>query len=170
MLSVGDVLVVKVPGKPGAKPRTRTSFFKKTKAGKVLRDKPLTFNPSQAIKWETQVRDYVEMAMVEADWPPGIAAPIDVSWVAVFPRPQARPVKVPKEDWARRGRIYRPSRPDRDNIDKAVMDACTKANVWADDEWVVDGRIITVYASMSEEPGLHLRITILPFAFSYSVK
>jgi len=38
------------------------------------------------------------------------------------------------------------SKPDRDNIEKAILDAITKAGIWADDSLVCDGRTEKVYS------------------------
>jgi Holliday junction resolvase RusA-like endonuclease len=163
---IGLRLSVFVPGRPGAKPRARTSFFD-GKGNK--RDKPVTFTPTKGIRWETEVKEYVELAMVNAMWPKLLEAPMDVSWVGVYPRPKTRPGKVSNEDWKSGKRLYFPSRPDRDNTDKSVLDACTRAEVWADDMWAVTGRITKVYASVREEAHLELRIMVLPMLFSLTL-
>lgn len=48
-------------------------------------------------------------------------------------------------------------KPDRDNLDKAVLDALTRVGMWTDDSLVVDGRIIKRYAARS--PGVQIRIS-----------
>lgn len=72
----------------------------------------------------------------------------------VFPRPQSRVWKtkpMPRE--------YHTKKPDRDNLDKAVLDALSGV-VWTDDSRVCDGRITKVIAAGNEEP--HVLITITP--------
>jgi Holliday junction resolvase RusA-like endonuclease len=164
VLEPGQVVTVRIPGRPGAKARSRTSFF--NRKGERL-DKPRTYNPESGVRWQTHVMDCVQAELFKAGWPKRLEMPIEVSWIAVFPRPKTKPDHIPKGEWKRGIRCYRTSRPDRDNIDKAVLDGCTRAELWQDDKWAVDGRLSMVYASESESPALHLRLTTLPYAFRY---
>ena len=53
------------------------------------------------------------------------------------------------------GPILRPSKPDRDNLDKAVMDALTEARLWKDDGQVcAGGELLKWYAAKGAGPGL----------------
>lgn len=82
-----------------------------------------------------------------------IEGPVAVSWVAVFPRPKAMLAKKFCD-----GRIPHAKKPDRDNIDKAIMDAL-KGYAWRDDCQVSDGgRLVKRYAGRAESP--HVTITI----------
>lgn len=50
-----------------------------------------------------------------------------------------------KRPATRRFEIYKTSRADLDNLEKAVMDALTTARVWDDDALVVDKRSVKVW-------------------------
>jgi Holliday junction resolvase RusA-like endonuclease len=73
----------------------------------------------------------------------------------VFPRPK-------NLIWKKREmpRTYHAKKPDRDNLDKAVMDAL-KGLAWIDDSQVCDGRIIKLIAAGDEQPHVEIRIISL---------
>lgn len=52
-------------------------------------------------------------------------------------------------------------RPDRDNLDKAVLDALTAAGVFGDDCCVCDGQILKRYPRPGEVPGAIIRLSSL---------
>lgn len=81
-----------------------------------------------------------------------MVGPIRCDLCFVFPRPR-------NLIWKKRPmpRIRHIGRPDRDNLDKAVMDAL-KQIVWVDDSQVCDGRIEKWIAAGDEQP--HVVITI----------
>jgi Holliday junction resolvase RusA-like endonuclease len=49
-------------------------------------------------------------------------------------------------------------KPDRDNLDKAVLDALTKAGAWKDDCKVAGGRIMKYWVAKGGEPGAKITI------------
>ena len=53
-----------------------------------------------------------------------------------------------------------PGKPDRDNLDKAVLDALTTLRFWIDDSQVCSGRIVKRYES-GQGPGCQIHITQL---------
>ncbi len=83
---------------------------------------------------------------------PPFSGPTAVSIVAVFERPDRRPATVPPEVWRTGERCWRISTPDRDNVDKAVLDGLTKAGVLADDAIVCGGgEVLKVYAAAAND-------------------
>lgn len=84
---------------------------------------------------------------------PPLDGPLCVDVLAVFPRP-----KLPKKFGA--GRLPHTKKPDRDNIDKAILDSL-KGIVFADDKQVCDGRIQKVIAAGDEQPHVEVIITTI---------
>lgn len=90
--------------------------------------------------------------------------PLVVSVVAVFARPKRQPqhhvgdAELPMPAWPDDGRAWHTTRPDADNIEKAVLDACKLAGVIADDSIICETRIRKVYAAPGEAPCIELRI------------
>jgi Holliday junction resolvase RusA-like endonuclease len=74
----------------------------------------------------------------------------------VFPRPQAL-------IWKKRSmpRLWHDKKPDRDNLDKAIMDSL-KGLAWVDDAQVCEGEIRKFIAAGDEQP--HAVITITPLS------
>jgi len=56
------------------------------------------------------------------------------------------------------GRIPHICTPDRDNLEKAVMDALTNAKLWKDDCIVFDGPIGKWYHAIGEDAGVEIRL------------
>jgi Holliday junction resolvase RusA-like endonuclease len=81
-----------------------------------------------------------------------LQGPLDCSITFVLPRPQSMVWKTRDMPRARHAK-----KPDRDNLDKAVMDAL-KGIAWIDDAQVCDGRIQKWIAAGDEQP--HAVITI----------
>ena len=99
-----------------------------------------------------------------------LEGPLQVDIVAVFPRPKyllklhgrgplkGAPVHSP-------GRIWHDKKPDRDNIDKGILDGL-KA-YWGDDCQVCCGEVLKVYAAMDELPHVEVRISEAPSVQDY---
>ncbi len=84
--------------------------------------------------------------------------PLRVDVTFVFPRPKTirrngRTARVPVVG----PRIVKATVPDRDNLDKAVLDAL-KGIAWTDDGQVADGRLRKFYAASGEQPHVAVRI------------
>ena len=94
----------------------------------------------------------VRMAASEAYTGPPLLGPLRVDVLAVFPRHSDK-------IWKRKPmpRYRHVEKPDRDNLDKAVLDAL-KGITWRDDCQICDGRIQKWRASGDEQP--HVVITI----------
>jgi len=77
--------------------------------------------------------------------------PVALHIEAVMPRPKRL---LRKKDPP--GRLWCPTKPDWDNIGKAVGDALTAAGVLRDDVLVVDAQVRTLYAARDEGPSVRV--------------
>jgi Holliday junction resolvase RusA-like endonuclease len=60
----------------------------------------------------------------------------------IFPRPKSR-----------KGDLFVTTKPDIDNLEKAVFDALTARRIWRDDSQVADQRSLKVYEETGNTPG-----------------
>ena len=115
--------VITIPGVPVSKLRPRV-----TKTGRA-------YTPAKTRNWERMAADVISL-----EW--GSLTVIDraitLGVTAIYPRPKSRPKKVPLDQWTSGLRIWRPCRPDLDNLVKAVLDATEKSGVIVDDSLVVE--------------------------------
>ncbi len=79
-----------------------------------------------------------------------IEGPIRAIIVAVWKRPQRMKKAHP-------GRHWRPSKPDCDNVAKAVLDALNGV-AYEDDSQVVELTVQTIYAAAGEDPRLEIYV------------
>jgi Holliday junction resolvase RusA-like endonuclease len=145
---------IRIDVSPVAQPRTKVTAFggharayspttKKTAAGTV---------PHPIVEFKHAVR----AAMIGSGICPG---PIRVGLELVFPRPAGYPKDsgLPKDVWKSGSRYRHTKKPDRDNVDKAVLDAL-KDVTWRDDCQVCSGPIEKWVAAVGETP--HVVLTI----------
>lgn len=134
------LLKVHIPGLPQAKERPR--FNSKTKRA---------YTPRDTQGWEAGAGQVLAFA-----W--GAREPINeavgVKVIAVWPRPQTRPQVVSRRAWKGEGRIWKPTRPDGDNVLKAALDAVQHSKALVDDGRVARAWVDTYYAALGEEPGV----------------
>lgn len=89
--------------------------------------------------------------------PHPLEAPLSVSLVVYLPRPKALMRRKDPE-----GLIWCAKKPDRDNLDKAVLD-CLKDDGWfRDDSQVVTGGVSKVYHAKGGVPGCLVTIETDP--------
>lgn len=133
-------LSIHVPAIPVAQPRpkaTRINGFTRV------------YNPKGPVD---AFKATVRMAVQQAYQGPPIESPLSVSIIFVFPRTKDL-------IWKRRPmpRVRHAKKPDRDNCDKAVLDALNKL-IWLDDSQVCAGSIEKWIAAGDEQP--HVTIVI----------
>ncbi len=96
----------------------------------------------------------VRLAAAEVYRGPPLDGPVCVNLVFTFPRPKSMIWKIKPMP-----RLRHAKKPDRDNLDKAVLDALTGL-MWRDDAQVCDGSITKWIAAGDEQPGVE--ITVIP--------
>jgi Holliday junction resolvase RusA-like endonuclease len=74
-----------------------------------------------------------------------IEGPVRVNLTFFMPRPKS----------AKKSVEYPAGRPDRDKLERAVMDALTNSGIWKDDGQVVDGRTVKMYAGGRHPDGIY---------------
>lgn len=82
-----------------------------------------------------------------------LAGPLRVDLTFLMPRPQSRSRKCDPD-----GRMPFTAKPDRDNLDKAVLDCLTSLGMWGDDAQVIGGEVWKWYAAKGERPGAIVRV------------
>ncbi len=127
------MLTIVIPGEPCAQGRPRMA-----RAGTGVR----TYDPAKSASWKGAAA--VWMRQAAGPKPPFGDAPVAMTVDAVFKR------KHFTKKWSK-GRIPRPSRPDGDNVLKAVQDAGNGV-LFLDDAQVVDARVRKWYAAEGEAP------------------
>lgn len=132
--------VCAVPGSPIGKGRMRG-----TVAGGHVR----LYTPKKTSDWETGA------AMVmSAFWRKApIEGAVEVEVMAMFPRPK-RLLRKKDPD----GLMWKPSKPDSDNIEKSAWDALVKAGVVRDDALVVLNRTWCCYVDRFGGPRTCIRV------------
>lgn len=119
------------------------------------------YTPEETRRWEAQLAGLAQAQLPAAI----IEGPVRVDILAVVARPQAllkrwakpRPGGHGDGTWAQpMGLLWRPAKPDGDNVRKAVLDAL-KA-FWRDDAQVVSGETLSAYAESDGRARVIVRI------------
>ncbi len=151
-----QVIRFTVPGVPIAQPRPRATL---AHDGKHARLHEVTHIKDAAGKRKphpiAQFKASVALAAANAYSGPPLEQPLRVDILFVFPRTRAQIWKTKPMP-----RLPHPKKPDRDNIDKAVLDALTGL-LWIDDCQVFDGRLTKVIAAGHEQP--HTIVIVTPY-------
>ncbi len=119
-----------VAGVPKAQPRVK-AFARGRHAG--------VYTPDTADGWKAEVR---RAALAKCATPEPLRGPLSVSLVFVMPRPKARKVDY-----------WHATKPDVDNLAKAVLDALGDACIWCDDAQVACLWAKKIYVQGTEAPG-----------------
>lgn len=144
VISVAIIISFVVQGIPIPQPRQRH---------RIVEDHVQNYTPKrhpvQAFKMAAR------LAARQAYQGPPIAGPVRLSLLFLLPRPSRLVWKkkpMPRE-WC-------PCKPDRDNLEKALLDAL-KGIIWIDDAQVCDGQVQKMYAAGREGPCVEVRIETL---------
>ena len=144
-------LRITVPAVPVAQPRPRAS----SRGGHTRVHTPTSIKQADGSRKPHPILAFkatLKHAAALAYQGPPLECPLRVDVTFVMPRPG-------KLIWKTRAmpRVPHTIKPDRDNLDKAVMDALSGL-LWRDDCQVCDGRIVKVIASGAEQP--HVEIVV----------
>lgn len=123
-----NVIKFKVFGTPKAQPRVKAM-----RAGAFVR----MYTPGSANDWKQAI---AAAALLHRPETP-ITGPVSVNSTFYFTRPKRLMRKIDPD-----GEIPHTTKPDRDNLDKAVLDALTGLGFWRDDCQVWDGSPRKLYA------------------------
>lgn len=145
-----------VAGEPKGQPRQRHGTFQRRDGTIGSRN----YSGGQADDWISLVASEAKRHRPTAMIRGGVRVDIEF----VFTRP--------KGHWTARGALTKSAplhhikKPDRDNLDKCILDLLTKLGFWADDNQAVQGQPSKRWAQRSEdgvdEPqGAHVRIVAL---------
>lgn len=130
-----------IPGDPVGKGRPR---FTSPKVGR-----PRAYTPPRTARWEGMAA-----AVLQQEWnQSALDEPVVVDVVAVFQRPRRLDGRNKPT-----GRVPHTIKPDKDNVEKAVLDALKNAGVLRDDCRAYDGRSAKFYAAAGEVP--HVEVTL----------
>lgn len=143
------ILVIRVPAIPVAQPRQRHRIAKSA-AGKSF---VVNYTPSKA-----PVNDFkatVRHAAASEYQGPPFTGPLRVDVCCVFPRPAGMFWKTKPMP-----RVPHAKKPDRDNVDKAVLDSL-KGLLFLDDAQACQGNIEKWVASGDEQPHVLIGVSEL---------
>ena len=133
-----------VVGLPKAQPRAKARAF-----GKFAQ----VYNPKTADDWKMIVRHEARRAWEASGDASPWSGPLRVDLTFYFPRPKAH--LRSNGELKPSAPIWHVAKPDRDNLDKGVLDALTNLGLWPDDKQVCDGRIRKLYGA---QPGCEITI------------
>lgn len=102
---------------------------------------------AKACVWYDAVLEAMKPVLPEAPW----TGPIHLDIDCYFERPKSLSRKKDPD-----GPIRHTAKPDRDNLDKAVLDALKEAGLFKDDSQVCDGAVRKWYAAKGCGPGVIL--------------
>lgn len=157
-----------IAGTPHARPRPRARAMFSKRQGRHI---AVTYQPTRLTigkngkptadslawvrsqEWYEKVRLALFPQRPSEPWSGPVRCTVDV----YFERPQ----RLCKKS-SPKGVIRHTGSPDRDNLDKAILDALTEAGLWADDGQVCDGPVRKWYAEAGCGPGVHIVAEQIP--------
>ena len=135
-------LSITIPGEPVGKGRPR--FNRRT--GEV-------YTPDATRTWERAAAVLAASAARKVRWSVDAAEPIGVRVIAVKSRPKARLRRCDPDE-----RLWRTSKPDGDNVLKAVCDALVNAHVLVDDAQAALKTVESRYAARGETARVEVEV------------
>ena len=143
-----------IVGDPKGQPRARAS-----RQGGFVR----MYTPGSADGWKSLVREAARKAIHESGYSGGFpifAGAVRLDLTIWFPRPKSH---FTKKGIRPDAPTYHTGKPDRDNCDKAVLDALGSESLqlWRDDAQVASGTINKLYAAPGQAAGARIHILCL---------
>lgn len=129
-----------VRGIPKATPRMKAC---------IRGDRAGVYDPGTAAEWKTMV--YLEAKQRRPKEP--FTVPIRCDITFFMPRPKSL---MRKKDYD--GIIPHDKKPDRDNLEKTILDALTLAGFWKDDSQVYCGEVRKYYHGKGGSPGCNITV------------
>ena len=133
------MITFRVDGEPKAQPRVKHALLNRKAGPATARPIIMVYTPKSANAWKSAVKAAARVALDGRKLDGALRVNLDF-WF-----------KRPKCHYGSRGGIpylkglapkrWMTCKPDRDNLDKAFLDALTDAGIWQDDAFVVTGRI-----------------------------
>lgn len=133
------MITIHIPGEPVAQGRGRAAMAQ----GRVR-----VFDPPKSRNWKATAQHH---AMMQMYGKPLFDGPLEVVIEAVWTLPKSKHRKEP------RPRSIRWSKPDSDNLAKAVLDSLNGV-VWRDDAQAADTRIRKWNGAQGEAPGVTVQV------------
>ena len=141
-----------VRGTPKAQPRARGTIAR-TRKGKRVAPYVHIYTPESSSGW----KDRVVLAARQAGLPQGPwPGPVMITIDAYFERE-----KKYLEPGYPDGAFRHTAKPDRDNVEKAVLDALTSCHLWEDDCQVCDGPVRKWWVARGCAPGVRIVAELL---------
>jgi len=139
-------------GIPKAQPRPR-AFARKLPNGKVI---VRAYEAATAEGWKSAVAIAARRRLPAKP----LEGPLRVDIVFNMPRPRSH-FKGKTNTVKDNSPCWHTIKPDRDNLEKAVLDALSTIGMWADDCQVCCGEVKKTYAIENSQPGAAITITKL---------
>lgn len=141
---MNELLNVEIIGNPKGQPRARSFAFN---------GKARLFDPGTAEGWKSQIAQAVQNRIPSEPY----TEPVMVTMLFKFERPKSHYTsKGALTKSASKTKMFHTSKPDFDNLEKAVSDCLTELGFWKDDTQVVKWTGMKTWTH--NKPGLHLII------------
>ena len=137
-----------VPGTPQGQPRAKA-----TRRGGFVR----MYTPGSSDGWRNEVSKWARSEWVTWNLhSDALEGPLKVSLTFHMKRPKSH---FTKKGLRRDAPSWHASKPDRDNLEKLVLDAITKIGIWKDDNQVCCGEVQKIYTPIGAQDGCWISIT-----------
>lgn len=152
--AVGTIYQVRVVCEPKGQPRPKARIVKPLGRASFIQ----FYDPHDADAWKAAVKRAFSAAGAGGVAP--IDNPVSVSIDFLLPRPKYLCTPWYQQNAA--GELRARCKPDRDNAEKATLDALTDFGLWQDDAQVCEGPVRKRYHAIGDQPGARITVEVLP--------